>query len=469
MKIHSHAPVVLCILSAFLFCSCKKESFISSGDARLSASVDTLKYDTVFTTVGSVTQAFKISNLNNQKLRLNNVKLMGGSASAYQINVNGIAGPEVDGIEINADDSIYVFVTVKINPNEDSLPFIVRDSIQISFNGNTRFVQLEAFGQNAHFVRDGIILKDTSWTNELPIVILGFLYVDTAATLTIQKGCRIYSHADAPLIIDGSLKVNGTKEDSVVFSGDRTDPIYKDLPGGWPGIFFRESSHNSELVHAVIRNAYQAIASEGIASVPKVTLRQCIIDNAYDAGIICVNSNLEAENTLISNCGHDAILGSGGTYKLTHCTLAGYYNYFIDHKNPVLTITNYSEVDGVINSNDLNAAFINCIFWGDSGNPDDDEVVTAQKGNNPFEVSFTHSLFKVKKVPDSWTVDQTTKDLANGNPAFDSIDVNRNYYDFHTTNGPGVDKGTITAIPFDLEDKPRNAGLAPDLGCYENQ
>ena len=61
-------------------------------------SADTLKYDTVFTSVGSVTQSFKIINENNQKLRLSSVKLMGGAASAFKMNVDGIATSEATNI-----------------------------------------------------------------------------------------------------------------------------------------------------------------------------------------------------------------------------------------------------------------------------------------------------------------------------------------------------------------------------------
>ena len=96
----------------FLFFSCRKESFISSPDARLSLSADSIKFDTVFTTVGSITQSFKIFNDNDQKLLLSKVKLMGGAGSAYKININGLAVIEADNIELAANDSIYIFVTV---------------------------------------------------------------------------------------------------------------------------------------------------------------------------------------------------------------------------------------------------------------------------------------------------------------------------------------------------------------------
>ena len=120
--------------------SCRKDSFITSPDANLSVSVDTLHYDKVFTAVGSVTQSFKIINDNNKKLRLSSVKLMGGAASSYKMNVDGMATSEASGIEIEANDSVYVFVQVNVDPASGNLPFIIRDSIQISYNGNDRLI-----------------------------------------------------------------------------------------------------------------------------------------------------------------------------------------------------------------------------------------------------------------------------------------------------------------------------------------
>src|SRR5205809_32330 len=92
----------------FLFSACKKDSFITSSDARIATSIDSLKFDTVFTSIGSITQTFKITNANNQKLLLNKVKLMGGPASAFKINVNGVPSQEVNNIELAANDSMYV-------------------------------------------------------------------------------------------------------------------------------------------------------------------------------------------------------------------------------------------------------------------------------------------------------------------------------------------------------------------------
>ena len=99
-----------------------------------------------------------------------------------------------------------------------------------------KLVQLEAWGQNAHFFRDKKITANETWNNDLPYVILGSLIVDPSKTLTINKGCRIYVHADAPIIVDGTLEVNGEKDtvDRVYFRGDRLDEPYKDFPAAGP-------------------------------------------------------------------------------------------------------------------------------------------------------------------------------------------------------------------------------------------
>jgi hypothetical protein len=449
-----------------LFISCRKDSFITSSDARISITIDTLKYDTVFTTTGSVTKSFKIINENNQKLKLTSVKLMGGATSAYKMNVDGLAITEANNIEIEANDSVYVFVQVNVDPGSANLPFIIRDSIEVSFNGNKRMVQLEAWGQNAHFLRNKEITTDEIWTNDLPYVILGYLYVHENRKLTIEKGCRIYVHATAPFIVEGTLEVNGSQDstDRVYFNGDRLDEPYKDFPASWPGIYFSPASKDNIFNYAVIKNAYQSIAVEGpsLNANPKVTLNQCIIDNSYDAGIVSVNSSIKAVNSLISNCGMNIAVIKGGNYDFTHCTVVSYSNSYIPHKSPVLTVTNY---DGANNTADLNAVFRNCIFWGENGTVDN-EVVIDKKGSNPFTVNFDHNLWKVKTAPANIISNQI---ISNQSPQFDSINVPNRYYNFRLRDtSPGQNAGTNTGITIDLDGNMRPVGL-PDLGCFEKQ
>ncbi len=459
--------ILFCSTLVSIFPSCKKESFTNSPDARLRISTDTLKFDTVFTSTGSITQSFKIVNENEQQLRLSGIKLMGGTASAFKININGSATTELTDIEIRPRDSIYIFVAVTINPSAVNMPFIISDSISIQYNGNQRWVQLEAFGQNANFLRNEVITTNTTWSNSLPYVILGSLLVAPDVTLSLDAGVKVYSHADAPFVVDGTLIGNGTENNKIVFTGDRLDEPYKNFPASWPGIFFRSSSNNNRLQFAEIKNAYQALVllePSGNAN-PKLTIEQSIIDNAFNAGIFGSNSSVQASNLLVSNCANNIVLEKGGNYSFNHCTVASYSNNLILHKTPVLSVANFTASNP--SPRDLQATFTNSIFWGDNGFVEN-EIVVSKQGNSVFDVKFFNCLYRAGVDPSNSTLANPIKNL---DPLFDSIDVINRIYNFrHNSQGPapGINKGQITALAVDLDNKPRPVGL-PDIGCYEKQ
>lgn len=452
----------LLILIAY---SCQKASFINSPNALSSFSTDTLHFDTVFTTTGSVTKSFKIFNQNDQKLRLSQIRLMNGSSSPFKINVDGTQGVSFSNIELEPNDSVYVFVSVTINPNATNLPFIVQDSILVNYNGNNKFLQLEALGQNAHFFRNQRITSDSIWNSDLPFVILDGLSVDSNVTLTIDRGCKIYCHANAPFIVNGTLQVNGEMYDStrVIFRGDRLDPGYSDLPAAWPGIYFTASSINNVLTYAIIKNAYQGIITESsISANPKITLNQCIIDNIYDAGIISFASSIKAVNCLISNCGRNISIAAGGNYLFDHCTVASYTNAYIEHKKPVLSVTNAYDQNQAFT---LAAHFRNCIFYGEGGIVANELIVDKRESPNTFDVTFQNVLYKNK----DYSIDPLfTNSIKNELPAFDSIDAGRKIFNFHLKpTSPAIDKGIPTGNIIDLDGKKRGTLNFPDLGCYE--
>lgn len=453
------------IFIIFIFFSCRKESFITSPDATLQTNTDTLFFDTVFTSVGSVTQSFKIFNNNNQKLRLSAVKLSGGDSSPFKINVDGTAATEVSDVEINAEDSIYVFVQVNVNPSSATLPFILSDSIQIDYNGNKKFVQLQAYGQNAIFLKNQKIKGNVIWNKTLPYVIIGGIQLDTNSTLNISEGTKIYLHADAPFLVDGTLKVNGTKDQRVIFAGDRLDEDYKDLPASWPGIYFRNTSEKNLLKYAVIKNGYQGIIAESMsASTPKINLSHCIIDNIYDAGVLGINTNISADNCLISNCGTNLQLQLGGDFRFINCTVVSYGTNYIMHKTPVLQLSNSITDGGTTYTSSLNALFQNCIFWGDAGNVED-EILIDKKGTDAFAATFDHVLYKAENEIANATFISSIK---NQPPMFDSVDVSRNIFDFHFNNHPesaAINAGVASPFPYDLDGKLRDD--MPDIGCYE--
>ena len=65
------------------------------------------------------------------------------------------------------------------------------------------------------------------------------------------------------------------------------------------------------------------------------------------------------------------MLVKGGNYNFNHCTAATFSSNFIQHREPILALTNY------LNNNaaNLNATFRNCIFWGEANGIVDDEVI----------------------------------------------------------------------------------------------
>lgn len=455
--------LLLSVFVLFLF-ACKKESFTNNPSSLLATSVDTLHFDTVFTSAGSASQLVKIINTNNKGIHLSSVLLAGGSSSPFKINVDGIAGPRVSNVDVLANDSIYIFVTVTINPTAANLPFLVRDSIEINYNGNKKFIQLDAYGRNAHFLRNKKITGTETWNNDLPYVILGKLTVDTNAMLTINEGCKIYIHADAPFMVNGTLQVNGNKYDStrVIFTGDRLDEPYKDFPASYPGLIFTDVSENNVLNYAVIKNAYQAIVVTQPAAGTKLTLNETIIDNAYDAGLLGINTSITAKNVLVSNCGKNIFLVQGGNYNFIHCTAATFSSNFIQHKEPILVLSNY--LNGV--QNNLNAVFRNCIFWGEANGLVNDEIVVLKQGSTSFNVVFDQVLWRVQNNPANVTA---TGIINNQNPLFDSVNTSQKIFDFHLkANSPAINKGVNAGVTIDLDGKPRPVGL-PDLGAYEKQ
>lgn len=454
--------ILLMLTLAMLACS--KEGFITSSEASVSVSSDTLHFDTVFTTVGSATRLVKIFNHNDQKLRFSRIRLAGGSNSFFRTNIDGVATANAENIEVDANDSLYVYVSVRIDPSQGNIPFVVEDSIEIQFNGNSRWVQLQAWGQDATFLRSHVIQGSETWNKNKPYVVLGGLYIPPSSELRIEQGTRIYVHADSPIIVDGTIVATGdsSAQDRVRFTGDRLDEPYRNFPASWPGIYIRNASHGNLLRYTDILNAYQGIVCEGGSTSPgpKLTLQQVVIDNAYDAGILAIHSSITAENTLISNCGKGVILAKGGEYHFEHVTAAAVSNNYILHKEPVLFISNYMREGNSVVSGELRASFVNSIFWG-SGGAVDNEVQVAREGQDHFELSFSHCLWKVEEEPTHGSFDN----MLNADPLFEESLSHQPPSFFLQTSSPAISAGRPTQLAFDLRGRLRNTST-PDLGAF---
>jgi hypothetical protein len=450
-----------------LFFSCQKHSDLGGAD-RLFLSEDSLSFDTVFTSAGSITQQVKLINLNKEGITLNSISLAGGSGSPFVINIDGNPGPSATGLFIGANDSIYVFVNVLIPKGTVPNPFIVRDSILIRYTGGEQVIRLSAWGQNAHFLKNAEIKSDTVWSNDLPFVIYGGLHVDSNATLTVQAGTHIYMHADAPIFIDGSLNLMGEAADSlrIYFTGDRLDNPYAGYPGSWPGIYFNKSSKANILSYASFQNGNHTLVTDGPAAdgKPKLTLSECTINNSLAEGILSIQSSIVAVNCLISNCGQNIVIGQGGNYHFDYCTVASYSTNLLSHQQPVLTISNAATDGSQSFTGDLTATFTNCIFWGSEGVTDEAQV--SKQGNTIFQIRFDHSILKQQNYPanidsNALWLNTDPKFIATGNPD--------DHFDFRLQAGsPALGLGLNTGILTDLDGNARPVSQS-DPGCYERQ
>ncbi len=461
--------VSLLLATCFLIATaCTKDRRFYATDIQPAIGIDTLHFDTLFTQAGSKTFHFLVHNNNSGRLQIDRIQLAGGGGSYFRINVNGIEGPSVEQVDIGPYDSAHVFVNAYIPPSATQLPFVISDSIGIHCNGLTQWVQLEAWAQNAHYIKNGIIQNNTTWKGDLPYVVLGPLLVAETATLTIGKGARIYCHADAAIQVDGNLQALGdaAEKDRIVFTSDRLDAPYIDYPGAWPGIRFGEQSRENLLQYVSIRNAYRGITLQApMTAYPSLVLEQTEIRNMLDAGLLASGAHIRANNSVFVNCGRNIRLEFGGEYYFTHCTIASFNNNYFPHKEPVVYISNSRTVNENRETAPLSAIFTNTIVWGESAEVPN-ELVADRSGSDRFNIQFNNGIWKMQLLPDDYN---TVGTLTNADPLFVSTGKLHIPVDLHLQPGsPAIGLGTMTGIRVDFDGQPR-APINPDAGAFQQQ
>ncbi|PCH92369.1 MAG: hypothetical protein COB85_08245 [Bacteroidetes bacterium] len=457
--------IICFFLASVLVAGCKKDKLITDSSAKLEFSLDTVVFDTVFTTIGSTTHQLKVYNRNSETILISSIRVAGGSGSPFRINVDGLPGSTFTEIEIAGKDSLYIFIEVTINPTSGFLPFIVKDSIVFETNGNIQDVDLVVWGQDAHFF-NGSIICDMTWVNDKPYVIYNSILVDSGCTLTIEPGVKVYSHTNSAIYVYGTLVVNGGNSEHVVFQGDRTESYFDDVTGQWLGIFLLRGSTNNFFDHTDIRNAFYGISVGSstssdlgtftFANAPDVLIRRSIISNMLYTGIFGFLSFITVENTLVYNCGqHVAHLAFGGVYNFNHVTMASYSNSIVNHSEAILELGNFAETSQGHYSADINATFTNCIIDGSL----DDELVYDDDEIAAFDFQFDNCMLKTKK---SASDSNYTFVILNKNPIY----ILSSEFNFHiSSNSPARDAGVATTVLDDIEENPR-AGF-PDIGAYE--
>lgn len=370
--------LVVLPLMVVLSSSCRKDKFLTDSGAKLEFSQDSVVFDTVFTSIGSSTRNFRILNKHDQKIKISSIFLEGGSASPFKINVDGESGTAFENIELAAGDSMYVFVQVKIDPNNSNSPLIVADNIHFIVNGNDQKVVLEAWGQDAyyHYPDSAIYFKDGSylayslvnavpesytkigeefvWKNDKPHVIYGYLVVDEKQKMRIPAGTKVYLNYKAGLWVyaGGQLQVLGQKGNEVLFTSARRERDYLDEPGQWDRIWINEGSDQNLIDYAIIKNGYIGVQAEllGTDSIlarkRQLTITNTKIQNMSYWGLYCLAYGVVSINNVISNCQEYSVnILYGGSYYFAHNTIANYWNKQKSRDKVAFNATNYFKED----------------------------------------------------------------------------------------------------------------------------
>ena len=472
---------LLLITMAILF-ACKKDITTHNQNAILHFSNDTITFDTIFTSIGSITKTLTVYNHNEFDI-ISNIAIKGNSAAYFRMNINGTPGNNQNNIEIPAKDSIFIFIEVTINPSNNTTPYILTDSLIFKTNTTVQDVDLIAWGQDAYFhtantygdIIDGndttrfyyhLLDCSTPWTNEKPHVIYGYAIIDPGETLEINEGCNIYLHKNSGIIVGnpfsefsgGSIKINGSLGNEVTIEGDRLDPWYKNIPGQWDRIWLTPGSINNEINYAIIRNGNIGIHADTVFNNnPTVKINNTIIENMSSIGILGQGAHINVDNTIISKCGqYSVVCNIGGVYNFTHCTFANYWNYSL-RNTPSILLNNYYEAEnGNIYIRDLEAAnFTNCIIDGSLST----EISLQKQELGIFNYNFNHCLIKIDTT-NNIQHSNYNEVIINQSPEFISPD------DLHLTeNSPAINAGDIsTQNTSDIEGNNREY---PDIGAYE--
>lgn len=463
MKDRFVIPLFL-VISLFTLFSCKPQI---EDNGVLEFSIPELTFDTVFTTVGSITKSFTVHNPTNSEI-MTSIYLAGAPYSYFSINVDGLSGTSFSDVIIPPKDSIFVHVTVNINPGNQNTPFLVKDSIVFQTKNADQDFDLLAYGQDANFIvansgsgslRFKVVAgphETVHWTNEKPYVVYGWAAVDSLGTLIIDPGTRVYFHDGSGIWVYsyGNIQVNGTTEEPVLFRGDRLESWFDSDYAQWSRIWINEGYGENRISNAIITNAFVGLQVEPLTTYTanKTIVENTIIKNCDNSGVIARFANLEMNNCLITNCGGACLQMEIGTYLMKHLTLA---NYFIqdERKLPALYVSDTSVLYG--SGYQTDARFFNTIIYGTL----DDEVA---EDIHPSLYS-SQLLFQNCLIKNRISLSSFSNCLLNQNPLF----KNTESLDFQLeVESPAIDRG-ISGIGINEDLLGNSRDNSPDIGAYE--
>ena len=465
-------------LSGFVACT-DDDSFSSSTSNTLVFSSDTVRMDTVFSTVPTPTRTIWVYNRSGDGIRCTNVRLANGNQTGFRVNVDGEylspeSGYKVADVERRNKDSIRVFVELTSPTNGGNAPQLIEDDLVFLLeSGVEQKVNLNAYTWDATMLRGLVVKGDTTIDSpERPVVVYGGITVDSNAVLRIAPGTTLYFHSDAGIDVYGRMLAEGTADRNVVLRGDRTDRMFDYLPydmvsGQWKGVRFRSSSYDNKISYTDIHSTFDGIVCDSSdVTKTKLQIYNSTVHNCQGYGVRSVCSVVDVRNCQITNTLNNCVSIVGGEASLLHCTLAQFYP-FDSNRGVALS---YSNHDGDLVLPLTKMDCINTIVTGYA----DDQIMADNKGDSTaFAYRFINSLLRTPKIEDDenvqgvvWENVEDTAAIA-GDENFKLVDIDLQRYDFHLDKkSPAIDAAsTDYSLPEDRDGAARDA--KPDIGCYE--
>lgn len=444
---------ILSVISILYSCKPDDEVLTTSSEVSLRFSEDTVCFDTILTSVGSITKRFKVYNDDKNAINISNINVAGIN-SPYSIIVNGVQQNNHSDILILGEDSMQVLVEVTIDPSNQDLPYLVRDSVEFITNGNFQHVKLMAYGQDANFLSDSVLSCGETWSYGKPYVIIDSVTVPVGCNLTINKGTRILFNYKAKLIVEGTLSVVGTKDSLVTFCNENE---ISNMPekafGYWTGIIFKGTSTGNSITHARIKNAETGLYltnGNTVDSIPELTISNTIIKDMSKSGIQVYGADVFMENIVITNCTDHLFAGlGGGNYSFLHSSLANYsFDFF--RNGSALELNSTDTENGISVSNPLELHMVNTVVDGNLS-----EELEIDGSSSTYAIN---SMFK------------TNNSVFNGNGNQIDVDpefVNSSLQELQPdTLSPLINAGSVSfGNAQDLTGTSRDAN--PDIGAFE--
>jgi hypothetical protein len=288
-------------------------------------------------------------------------------------------------------------------------------------------------------------------------------------TLTIPAGAKVFFSSQAGILCAGTLKIEGTKSDSVVLRGIRLTQQYINNAGAWLGLLYLRNSKKNTIKYTYVDESILGLylgfqtrlkfdeITDNTRS--EIFITNSVIKNAYYFTIRSWNNKIVAENSIFFTSTENVCqLALGGDYQFNHCT---FYNSQSPKKKELLALSNfvyYDQEAKTYTGNLTKANFVNCV-WSTTA---DESFAISMNEKSDSNYLFSNNLYQSKAEIKSTRFINCKR----GFPKFKNTNPDRE--DFHLTAGsPCIDAGLDAGVVIDFDDNSRNG--IPDIGAYEFQ